>query len=258
MAKDDIFSKVPEIGYSEQNDFKDPDGFAKLIEARRSCRVYTDEKVPEEIVRTCLTQALMAPNSSNLQSWQFYWVRTPEVKSKIVEACLSQPAAKTAQELIVAVAHPEMWRTTRLLNLKAFKEESDLKVPQSALDYYEKLVPLAYNQGPLGLFGLIKRPILFFRGLSKVTPRGPVSRADMRVWANKSTALACQQLMLAFRAQGFDTCPMEGFDETLVSKAIKMPSKSEVCMIISVGKRGENGIYGPRKRFDEKLFIHEV
>jgi nitroreductase len=80
----------------------------------------------------------------------------------------------------------------------------------------------------------------------------------MRVWSNKSTALACQQLMLAFRAQGYDTCPMEGFDEKLIEKAIKIPRKSEVCMVISVGKRGENGIYGPRVRFDEKLFIHEV
>lgn len=258
MAKDDIFSKVPEGGYEEASDYSDPQSFAKLIDARRSCRVYTDEKVPEEIMRTCMSQALMAPSSSNLRSWQFYWVRTPETKSKLVEACLGQPAAKSAQELIVAVAHPYMWKVTRQLNLAEFKKDPSVETPKAALDYYEKLVPMLYNQGPLGIIGLIKRPILFLRGLKTATPRGPVSNADMRVWANKSTALACQQLMLSFRAHGYDTCPMEGFDEKLIAKAIKMPAKSEVCMVISVGKRDKNGIYAPRMKFDDKLFIHEV
>ena len=30
---------------------------------------------------------------------------------------------------------------------------------------------------------------------------------------SKSTALACQNFMLALVAEGFDSCPMEGFDE---------------------------------------------
>lgn len=259
MAEEmDIFSKVPEVGYKEPSDYSNPEEFEKLCEARRSCRVYTEEKVPEEIMRKCLSLALLAPNSSNLQCWQFYWVRTPEVKDKIVKACLSQPAARTAQELIVAVAHPQMWRKTGPLMLETFEAQKDVKVPKSAIMYYKKLVPLAYNQGFLGLFGLGKRVVLFFRGLKKPTPRGPVSNHDMKVWAHKSTALACQQLMLAFRANGFDTCPMEGYDETLIKKAIKLPKGAEPCMVISVGKRGENGIYGPRVRFDDSLFIHEL
>jgi nitroreductase len=185
-------------------------------------------------------------------------LRDKEKKEKIVEACLSQPAAATAQELIVAVAHPQMWRTSRKLMLETFANQKDIKVPKSAISYYDKLVPLAYNQGFLGIFGRIKSCILFFRGIKKPTPRGPVSKQDMRVWAHKSTALACQQLMLAFRAHGYDTCPMEGMDENRVKKIINMPKNSEVCMIISAGKRASNGIYGPRIRFDEKLFIHEI
>lgn len=259
MAEEmEIFSKVPQINYTEPSNYNNAAEFEALCEARRSCRVYTDEPVPEEVMRKCLSLSLLAPNSSNLQSWQFYWVRSEVVKAKIVKACLSQPAARTAQELVVAVAHPQMWRKTGPLMLKAFEENKEFKAPKSAVMYYKKLVPLAYNQGFLGLLGLGKRIVLFFRGLKKPTPRGPVSNHDMKVWAHKSTALACQQLMLAFRAHGFDTCPMEGYDETLIKKAIKMPKGSEPCMVISVGKRAENGIYGPRVRFDDSLFIHEV
>ena len=34
----------------------------------------------------------------------------------------------------------------------------------------------------------------------------------MAVWAHKSTALACENLMLSLRAYGYDSCPMEGMD----------------------------------------------
>jgi nitroreductase len=259
MAEKDIFSEIPTLNYQEDNgNYSNPEAFAGLVDARRSCRVYTAEPIPEEIVRKCLSMALLAPNSSNLQPWQFYWVRSNDKKQLVVEACLSQPAAATAQELIIAVSHPQMWRTSRKLMLDSFNSQTEIKVPKSAISYYDKLVPLAYNQGFLGLFGKLKSVILFFRGIKKATPRGPVSKNDMRVWGHKSTALACQQLMLAFRAHGYDTCPMEGMDENRIRKIIDMPKGSEVCMIISAGKRAANGIYGPRIRFDEKLFVHEV
>jgi nitroreductase len=89
--------------------------------------------------------------------------------------------------------------------------------------------------------------------------RQPKSFADMRTWANKSTALACQNLMLAFRAYGYDTCPIEGLDQRRIRRMLELPyGKAEVCMAISVGKRAPNGIYGPRIRFDRKLFVKEL
>ena len=40
----------------------------------------------------------------------------------------------------------------------------------------------------------------------------------MKVWSQKTTALACQNFMLSMRAYGYDTCPMEGLDSTRVKK----------------------------------------
>jgi nitroreductase len=53
-------------------------------------------------------------------------------------------------------------------------------------------------------------------------PRGPYTKSEVELWAAKSTALACENLVLAFRAHGFDTCMMEGFDAVRVSKLLHL------------------------------------
>jgi nitroreductase len=257
MSKIDIFNTSVDLGTSEPATITNAVEFEKVIESRRSVRLYTDDIIPDEIMRKCLHIALMAPNSSNLQPWQFYWVRDAEKKQKLIKYCLNQPAAKTAKELVVAVARPDFWKPVRdqMLEVIAKKDPSKVK---AVLQYYQKIVPLAYNQGPFGVFGFFKRIVIFFRGLKSPTPRGPVSQHDMLVWANKSTALACENFMLAMRAYGFDTCPMEGMDPVRIKKMLDLPSSADICMVISAGKRAPGGVYGNRIRFDESQFIKEV
>lgn len=209
-------------------------------------------------MQRCMDLALLAPNSSNLQPWEFYWVKSKEKRAKLNEYCLNQATARTAAEIVVAVARRDTWKRNRDLMIEAFDRQKDIKVAESAYYYYNKIVPLAYTQGPLGSLGVIKRIAMGFMSISRPIPRQPKSIADMRVWANKSTALACENLMLAFRAYGYDTCPMEGLDQCRVRKLLELPYKAEVCMAISVGKRADKGIYGPRVRFDRNLFVKTV
>jgi nitroreductase len=95
-------------------------------------------------------------------------------------------------------------------------------------------------------------------GLFRPVPRGPFSRAKVKATLSKTVALACQNFMLAITAQGYSSCPMEGFDESRVKKILGLGGKSSVVMIISVGKENPEGIYGPRLRLDPKLFLFEV
>ncbi len=253
-----ILSESPEFNYSEQSNYYNPEAFTELVSNRRSCRVYSDEQIPEEIMLKCLDLALLAPNSSNMQPWEFYWVRSEDKRNKLTSYCLNQNTVKTAAEMIVVVARTDTWKRNSKLMLEAF-ETQEIKVPKSATQYYSKIVPLAYNQGFLGWLGMIKRIVFSIIALRKPMVRQPKSTADMRVWSNKSTALACENLMLAFRAYGYDTCPIEGLDQRRVRRMLNLPyGKAEVCMAISVGRRAENGIYGPRIRFDSSLFIKEV
>jgi nitroreductase len=257
MANPSIFKDPLQTGYREPVPPMNTDAFRAVVETRRSVRVYTEDPVPEEVMRECLKLSLLAPNSSNLQPWEFFWVRTPEKKQKLVEYCLSQPAARTAAELVVAVARPDYWKPNHQRMMKIFEEQGKLNT-KAAYWYYKKIVPLAYTQGFLSLLGLGKRIFLFFRAMGQPLPRGPVSHADMKLWAQKSTALACENLMLALRAYDFDSCPMEGMDPVRIKKLLNLPARAGICMVISAGKRAENGVYGKRIRFDESLFLHEV
>ena len=85
--------------------------FDNIIQFRRSNRKFkADQPVPSEIVEKALEHASLAPNSSNMQLWEFHWVRDEEKKKKLVHACLNQSAARTAQELVVIVTRRDKWR----------------------------------------------------------------------------------------------------------------------------------------------------
>lgn len=234
-----------------------PQEFRKIVENRRSIRKYDGTKVPESVMRDCLELALLAPNSSNLQPWEFYWVRTPSKKSELVKFCFNQNSARTAAELVVAIARIDKIHLHRKQMLKTLQTDG-LKLPKVILDYYSKLVPLAYAKGPLSIFAPFKWLALNLAGLFRPAPREPLGKNDLQLWAAKSTALACENLMLAFSAHGFDTCAMEGLDSVRVKRLLGLPRSAVVVMAISVGKRLPEGVYGPRIRFPSDQFIREV
>jgi nitroreductase len=74
----------------------------------------------------------------------------------------------------------------------------------------------------------------------------------------KTTALACENFMLAVAAQGYGTCPMEGLDARRVKRILNLGRGAHVVMCISVGEPDPDGIYGKRIRFDRDLFVKEV
>jgi nitroreductase len=257
---DNILKKAPHNSYTEALKPVSWDAFSNILDNRRSVRVYENTPVPDDVVKKCLSAALLAPNSSNLQQWEFYWIKSEEGKKTVAEICVSQPAATTAPVLIACVARIESWKKNRLQMLEYFAkmEAQGSHVPASAKAYYKKLVPFFYTQGLFSILGFIKSILFFFRGLKEPTPREPMNRAEMKIWAAKSTALACQNLMMAFSAAGYDSCPMEGYDSSRLRKFLKLECDAFPVMVISAGKRAANGVYGPRVRFPEEQFIKVV
>ncbi len=80
-----------------------------------------------------------------------------------------------------------------------------------------------------------------------------VSENDVRVVVHKTCALAAQTFMLAMANEGYDTCPMEGFDSKRVKNILELPRGAEINMIVSCGIRDKGGVWGDRMRipFDE-------
>ncbi|MDA0912986.1 MAG: nitroreductase family protein [Bacteroidetes bacterium] len=245
-SRERVLDPAPEV---------DSKSFYDIVESRRSVRIYTDDPVPEEAIHRMMDAALKSPNSSNLQVWEIHWVRSAEKREKLIHYCLGQPAASTAQELFVFVARPDRWRQNNNRMISHLK--STPGTPEKAYQYFEKITRIVYNQGPLGIFRPFKWIWFTIRGWTKPTPREPIHRGHMNVWAHKSTALACQTFMLAARAEGFDSCPMEGLDSSKVKKLLGLPRSAGITMAISIGKRAQGGVYGPRFRFPKEDFIHQ-
>ena len=233
---------------------------SEAIEYRRSVRKYLDVELDQEKVKNCIRNATLAPNSSNMQLWEFYHVTDNKTLKKLSKACFDQNAAKTAVNMVVFVARRDKWRERAKYNLdfledmfdKQEKEGKDVERRRKvSRRYYKKLMPTIYTDF-LGIVGYYKKILSFFIGLFRPIYR-EVLFSDSRVITHKSVALAAENFMLSMAEIGYDTCPMEGSDTTRVKKILKLPSKAEITMIIGCGIRAENGVYTERFRvpFDD-------
>lgn len=236
--------------------------FDKIIQKRRSVRIY-DATAPfdESVIKRGLERAVLSPNSSNMQLWEFYWVKSKAVHDVLSHACMGQSAAKTAKQLVVFVTRQDKWKERVKWNIanleKQFEGKELTSRDKRAFDYYRKLMPLVYRYDPLGLNTLLRTIIVFFMGFNKPFLRIR-NNGDQRVMTHKSCALAAQTFMLSLASEGYDTCPMEGFDANLVKKALNLPALAEITMIVACGIGKPEGIYSERLRVPNEEVIFEV
>lgn len=57
--------------------------FYKLMDGRRSVRMFSDEPVPKEVIETAVLTANTSPSGAHQQPWTFVATNDPEVKHKI-------------------------------------------------------------------------------------------------------------------------------------------------------------------------------
>ena len=234
--------------------------FDKIVRKRRSVRRYKKTDINSNDVKDSILHASLAPNSSNLQLWEFYHVTSEKLMNRISEACFNQPAARTANQFVVIVTRKDLWNKRRIFNINTIKNKTlnasdkSLKNRDLALKYYKYLIPTIYKEF-FGLLGYIRYINAMIIGLFRPIYR-QVTNSDMRVVAHKSSALAAQNFMLSMTSKGYDTCPMEGFDSLRVKRILSLPYSSEINMVISCGIRDDDGVYGKQIRvpFDDIYF----
>jgi nitroreductase len=234
--------------------------FDKIVRIRRSVRRYKKTEINDDDVKDSILHASLAPNSSNLQLWEFYHVTSEELMNRISEACFNQPAARTANQFVVIVTRKDLWNKRRIFNINTIKNKTlnasdkSMKNRDLALKYYKYLIPTIYKEF-FGILGYIRYINAMIIGLFRPIYR-QVTNSDMRVVAHKSSALAAQNFMLSMTSKGYDTCPMEGFDSLRVKRILSLPYSSEINMVISCGIRDDDGVYGKQIRvpFDDIYF----
>ena len=228
----------------------------QTLNFRRSVRYFDEKKeLDTEKVKHCIELATLAPNSSNMQLWEFYHITEPEMMKKMSHACLDQRATETAKQIVVFVTRRDLHRKRSKAILEFEKgniakyspperQESRWKNRQL---YYGRLMPFIYSRffGLLRIFRkILSTSISLFRPMTTT-----ISESDMRVVVHKTCGLAAQTFMIAMAEEGYDTCPVEGFDSRRVKKLLNLPCSAEINMVIPCGiRKGTRGIWGERFR----------
>lgn len=251
VAQSENISKIATPNHTPQLE-----AFTQVVESRRSVRRFTDTPIPDEVLRDCLRLAMLAPNSSNLQPWEFYVIDSKKTRAKANKICMNQNGAKTAARLIAIVARTDNWLAHSQQVLREFPIKP---VPKKVKDYYTKVVPLDFVRGPANVLSAAKWGVT--QAVRQV--KGPMKSPyytfdDVKNWATNNGALAAENLMLALRAYGFDSCPMGGLDEPALKKLLGLGDHHHVVMMIGAGERADNGIYHEQFRFDYEQLVKHV
>ena len=171
------------------------------IQARRAIKHYDPaHAMTDAEIRQLLEAAMQAPTAFNIQHWRFVTVLDPEVRKQIRAAAWDQAQVTDSSLLIVMCADKNAWKKEPARYWK--------NAPQPVQDF---LVPAI---GP------------YYEG------RDQVQRDECM----RSCGLAGMTIMLAAKAMGYDSCPMDGFDFDAVAKIIKLPEDHVISFMIAVGK----------------------
>jgi len=173
----------------------------ETIAARRSVKHYDPaHRMTEAEIQQLLEAAMQSPTAFNIQNWRFVTVLDPEVRKQIRASAWDQAQVTDASLLIVMCADKDAW-----------KKEPGRYWKNAAQPVQDFLVP-AIGQ--------------YYDG------RDQVQRDECM----RSCGLAGMTIMLAAKAMGYDSSPMDGFDFDAVGKIIKLPADHVISFMIAVGK----------------------
>lgn len=172
------------------------------IRQRRATKQFdTQHAMTLEEKKALLTIALQgAPSAFNLQHWRPLLIEDRAQREKIREAAWGQAQVTDASMLVVLCGDLSSWES-QVKNVWAEAAEPVQQFMIPAVDRY-------------------------YRGKPQVQ-RDEVMR---------SSGIFAQTLMLAAKAQGYDSCPMDGFDFDAVGEIINKPAHYQIALMVAIGK----------------------
>ena len=78
----------------------------EAIQNRLSIRQYAEASIPAEHLEILFKALQLAPSANNYQNWEFVFARDPDIKQRLVPACLNQRFIRDCSYFIAAVADP--------------------------------------------------------------------------------------------------------------------------------------------------------
>lgn len=171
------------------------------IKSRRSVKHYNPQHtMTDDEVNTLLSQAALSPTAYNIQNWRFVVARDPILLENLRVAAWDQAQVTDASLLVILCADLKAWEKQPLRYWR--------DAPKDVQDYILLMIDN------------------YYRGKNSV----------QRDEAMRSCGIAAQTLMLAAKAMGYDSVPMDGFDFDKVAELIQLPDDHVVTMFVAIGK----------------------
>jgi nitroreductase len=227
----------------------DLDWFIDLIRSRRSTRHFRPDPVPPNLLDELLEAARWAPSGFNLQPTHFVVVTSPDAKAKLYPACMKQRQVLEAGATVVFTGDRRVVANHFERVLRQDREAGAINTAYEQL--LRKAVPLSFNQGPLGmgwLWKAVAEPVV-----GRFTPVPSIQAIHKSFWLAKQVSLSAMVFMLAAEIAGLATCPMEGFGERAVRRALGIPSSHSVVLVVSVGYANNSALTKTRLPLDGRV-----
>jgi nitroreductase len=199
--------------------------FSQAVKERRATPSFEDVPIEGSDLEKIVRAGLEAPSGYNLQPWRFVVVRDREQRKKLRAAAFGQAKVEEASAVIVACGDPQGWTNGDL----------------------EEMIRLAKAHGYGGDqdHAGARNAVTGFLGSPPSQIAGIQPSFDL--WANRHAMIALTTMMWAAETLGYDTAPMEGFEEDKVKALLKIPDRVRVVALLAVGRRkGSDKPYGGR------------
>lgn len=192
---------------------------------------------------TCLDLARRAPSGFNVQPYKLVLVNTPEQKKKLARYCIGHNAHRVRDSDCTAVflADREAVRTMSAYKSFVLSHNSG-KWKQRPWGLFKIQAVICLFSSGYPLPRVLAVPISFgvrfaMSCLSVITFRRLLlpSLAGAETWSTKNTMLVAMAYMLGCTSRGLTTCPMEGFNAGGVRKALNIPRRYSIPIIVSTG-----------------------
>lgn len=209
---------------------------SQAIRERRATQSFEDVPIHSADLEKIIRAGLEAPSGYNLQPWRFVVVRDRDQKKKLRAAAFGQPKVEEASAVIVACGDTQGWKNGDL----------------------EEMIRLAKDHGYGGdqEHDQARASVTRFLGSTPGTAAGLAP--SYTVWANRHTMIAFTTMMWAAETLGYDTAPMEGFDEDKVKALLKIPESVRVAALLAIGRaKGKDKPYGGRFDPSRTVFADE-
>ena len=199
-----------------------------VIRDRRATPSFDGTLVPGLDLRQILDAGLHAPSGYNMQPWRFVVVQSPEQKRKLRAASYNQPKVEEASVMIVACGDMDGWR-----------KDLDMMLE-------------------MGLTGGMPESYAAQARSSVSNYMSSFTADQMKLWLNKQVMLAFTSMMLMAESLGYDTAPMEGFEQEKVHEALRLPLSYWVVALLAVGHlKGADKFDGGRFDLNHTVFGEE-